>query len=265
MKKLLLLLALVPTLAFSQISSWRTNPPQRQETPRIQPQTPQRGVSEWRTQTEPIRPGQPVPKQPLVRRYRPTIGNPYGLYYGAWGWYQPYPYYWYDSYGYRNRGVVHIYENGRRDTVKRTNTLFGVGFHKTNNEQIGGYFLVGNNGYFIADFVSTYKADHSTYFPHGNITQVDFPLTKDLIKERTIYLGAGKRFKKSGVHAMLGFGSENIYYRGRDAIGEITFPKSHSTFTSIKFGVFHNFKNFTLKFDTDQIRGYNQLGLGLHF
>jgi len=50
MKNILFLLAFIPTLAFSQVSSWRTNPPQPQtkvETPRIQPSVPQRseGVS----------------------------------------------------------------------------------------------------------------------------------------------------------------------------------------------------------------------------
>jgi len=35
MKNLLFLLAFIPTLAFSQVSSWRTNPPQqRVETPK---------------------------------------------------------------------------------------------------------------------------------------------------------------------------------------------------------------------------------------
>ena len=68
MKNILFLLVLLPTLAFSQVSSWRTNPPQPQtkvETPRIQPSVSQRNdVSRWRTQTEPIRPGQPIPNQP---------------------------------------------------------------------------------------------------------------------------------------------------------------------------------------------------------
>ena len=75
MKNLLFLLAFIPTLAFSQVSSWRTNPPQPQtrvETPRVQPNIPQQNenVSRWRTQTEPIRPGQQFPQQPLVRRWR---------------------------------------------------------------------------------------------------------------------------------------------------------------------------------------------------
>ncbi len=43
MKNLLFLLVFIPTLAFSQVSSWRTNPPQAQRsTPSIQPSAPQR-------------------------------------------------------------------------------------------------------------------------------------------------------------------------------------------------------------------------------
>ena len=61
MKNLLFLLAFIPTFAFSQVSSWRTNPPQqRVEAPKVEQSQsfPQRNdVSSWRTQTAPIRPG----------------------------------------------------------------------------------------------------------------------------------------------------------------------------------------------------------------
>ncbi len=267
MKNLLFLLAFIPTLSFSQVSSWRNNPPQqRVEAPRIQPSVPQRNdVSRWRTQTEPVRPGQPIPKQPLVRRWRPTLANPYGLMWGNWGWYQPYPYFWYDDWGYRNRGVVHIYENGRRDTVRHKKPVISFGLHTTTDNQFGGFFTIGNRGYFIVDFNSTFEVDRSTYFPYGTLDRVDFPLISDLVKKRSVYLGAGKRFKRTGVHAMFGFGNERVLFRGRDRVGEITFPKSNTQFTSIKFGALHDFKNFTLKFDTDRIRGYSQFGVGLNF
>lgn len=78
-------------------------------------------------------------------------------------------------------------------------------------------------------------------------------------------MGGGKRFGRVGVHAMLGFGSERVLFRGKDRLGEITFPKSYNEFSSIKVGVMRDFKNFTLKFDTDPIRNYSQLGVGLNF
>jgi hypothetical protein len=268
MKNLLFLLAFIPTLAFSQVSSWRTNPPQqRVETPRVQPSIPQRNdVSRWRTQTEPIRPGQPIPNQPLTRRWRGTPANPYGLMWGTWGWYQPYPYIWYDDFGWRRRSVVRIYESGKRDTVVVKPILFQAGIGKTNNRQANFWGTIGGTkGYFIMDYVMTYDIDQNQYYPNGNLAIADFPISKEIFKkEHTLYLGAGKRFGKLVVHTMIGFGNEIQRYQGRDALGGISFPKSNINFTTIKFGAVKDFKWFSLKFDTDPIRGYSQLGIGLN-
>jgi hypothetical protein len=262
MKTILSLMLLIPTLIFGQVSHWRTNPPQE----RIQQSIPQQsGVSRWRTQTEPIRPGQPTPNQPLVRRYRPTIGNPYGLYYGTWGWYQPYPYIWYDSYGWRQRSVIRVYENGKRDTIAKP-IYFTAGLGHTNNKQASFWGAVGgNSGYFILDYVMSYEIDRNQYFPHGNIAIADFPVSKnDFVKQGTLYLGVGKRYGKLGVHGMIGFGNEIVRYQGKDALGGISFPKSDMNFTTLKVGVLRNFKNFTLKIDNDPIRKYWDFGLGLN-
>lgn len=268
MKLFLISLLLIPTIMLGQVSSWRTNPPQqRVETPRIQPSTPQRNnVSRWRTQTEPIRPGQPIPQQPLVRRWRGGVANPYGYYWGNWGWYQPFPYIWYDDFGWRQRSVIHIYENGKRDTIRKESvyTSFGIGY--TNNKQVSFWGAVGRKkGYFILDYTMSYDIDQNQFYPYGRINEVDFPLSKnDFIKQGTLYLGGGKRFGKLGVHGMIGFGNENIRYQGRDALGGISFPKSNSNFTTFKFGIIRDFKFFTLKLDRDPIRNYNQISIGLH-
>ena len=252
---------------FGQVSSWRNNPPQqRVESPRIQPSIPQRNdVSRWRTQTEPIRPGQPVPQQPLVRRYKSTNVNPYGLQYGVWGWYQPYPYIWYDSYGWRQRSEVRIYQNGRRDTVSKS-TYFTAGLGHTNNKQATFWGVVGGNkGYFILDYTMSYDIDQNQYYPYGKINEVDFPLSKNnFIKQGTLYLGGGKRFGKLGIHGMIGFGNEVIRYQGKDALGGISFPKSNSNFTTFKFGIIRDFKFFTIKLNRDPIRGYTEIGIGLN-
>jgi hypothetical protein len=273
MKSLLISLLLIPTIVFGQVSSWRTNPPQesqtqqRVETSRFQqPSIPQQNnVSRWRTQTEPIRPGQPIPNQPLVRRYRPRVTNPYGLSYGTWGWYQPYPYIWYDQYGWRQRSEVRIYENGRRDTVSK-NTYFTAGIGHTNNKQASFWGVVGGTkGYVILDYTMSYEIDHNQYYPHGNIAIADFPISKnDFIKQGTLYLGGGKRFGKLGIHGMIGFGNEIIRYQGKDALGGISFPKSNSNFTTFKFGIIRDFKFFTLKLNRDPIRNYNEIGIGLN-
>ena len=268
MKNILFLLVFLPIMTFSQVSSWRTNPPQqRSETPRIQPSTPQRnGVSEWRTQTSPIRPNDRFSNpQPSVRRYRSTIINPYGLYWGNYGWYQSYPYIWYDNYGWRQRSVIHVYENGKRDTIaKPLYYTFGLG--KTNNKQVSFWGVIGGNkGYFIMDYVMTYDLDHNQYFPYGNISIVDFPISKeDFRKEHTFYLGGGKRIGKLGIHGMIGFGNEVLRYQGKDAIGGISFPKSNTNFTTFKIGIIRDFKFLTLRLDHDPIRGYSQIGIGLN-
>ena len=274
MKNILFLLVLLPTLAFSQVSSWRTNPPQpsqtqtRVETPRVQPNIPQQNenVSRWRTQTEPIRPGQPVPQQPLVRRWRGNNINPYGLQYGVWGWYQPFPYTWYDDYGWRQRSVVRIYENGKRDTVVVKPIKFSIGIGKTNNRQANFWGTIGGKkGYFIMDYVMTYAIDQNQYYPYGQINNVDFPLSKtDWKKESTFYVGAGKRIGKIGIHGMIGFGNEVIRWQGKDDLGGISFPKSNMNFTTYKIGLIRDFKFVTLKVDTDPIRGYSQISIGLN-
>lgn len=267
MKGILLFFLLVPMIIFGQVSSWRNNPPQqRVEAPRTQPSMPQQnGVSRWRTETEPIRPGQPVPQQPLVRTYRSTVMNPYGLYYGAYGWYQPYPYIWYDQYGWKQRSEVRIYENGKRDTVSK-NLYYTLGLGHTNNKQMAYWGAIGGSkGYFIIDYVMTYEIDHNQYYPYGKINAVDFPLSKnDFLKQGALYLGGGKRLGKFGVHGMIGFGNEVIRYQGKDDLGGISFPKSNSNFTTFKFGVIRDFKFFTLKLDRDPIRNYNQISIGLH-
>ena len=62
---------------------------------------------------------------------------------------------------------------------------------------------------------------------------------------------------------MIGFGKEDVRYQGKVAIGGISFPKSNSTFTTFKIGLMRDFKFVTLKLDTDPIRGYSQIGIGL--
>ena len=274
MKTLLMLLLVIPMISFSQVSTWRQtggSTPAAQTSQstqtRVQPSIPQQNnVSSWRTQTAPIRPGDVVPQQPLTRRWRGTNVNPYGLMWGTWGWYQPFPYTWYDNYGWRQRSVVRIYENGRRDTVASTPVLFSAGVGHTNNKQVSYWGLIGGKkGYFIMDYVMTYDIDRNQYFPNGRINNVDFPLSKnDWKKESTFYVGGGKRIGKIGIHGMVGFGNEVIRWQGKDAIGGISFPKSNSSFTTFKVGLIRDFKFVTLKLDTDPIRGYSQISIGLN-
>ena len=275
MKKLLMLLLVIPMISFSQVSSWRQtggSVPASSQTSqstqtRVQPSIPQQNnVSSWRTQTAPIRPGDNFQGQPLVRRYRYTDINPYGLQYGVWGRYQPFPYMWYDDFGWRQRSEVRIYESGRRDTIRKERVYTSFGFGHTSNKQAAYWGTIGGKrGYFIMDYVMTYAIDQNQYYPYGQINNVDFPLSKtDWKKESTFYVGAGKRIGKIGIHGMIGFGSEVIRWQGKDAIGGISFPKSNTSFTTYKIGLIRDFKFVTLKVDTDPIRGYSQISIGLN-
>ena len=276
MKKLLLISGLTILLVLicaimlnAQVSSWRTNTSQQSQSTqtRVQPSIPQQNnVSSWRTQTAPIRPGDNFEGQPLTRRWRATQINPYGLMWGTWGWYQPFPYIWYDDFGWRQRSEVRIYESGRRDTIRKERVYTSFGFGHTSNKQAAYWGTIGGKrGYFIMDYVMTYAIDQNQYYPYGQINNVDFPLSKtDWKKESTFYVGAGKRIGKIGIHGMIGFGSEVIRWQGKDAIGGISFPKSNTSFTTYKIGLIRDFKFVTLKVDTDPIRGYSQISIGLN-
>jgi hypothetical protein len=266
MKKLLLFLLLIPTLSFSQVSSWRTNPPSRvQSGPTIQGQ--RSDVSMWRNQS-PREFNRPQPTKPgsNIIVNRPWGWNNWGWQWNNWGWYQPIPYIWYDNFGWRKRSIIRVYEDGKRDTIARAPIYFTAGIGHTNNKQAAFWGAIGGKkGYFIMDYVMTYDIDRNQYYPNGNLAIADFPVSDELFrKERALYLGGGKRYGKLGVHGMIGFGNEILRYQGRDALGGISFPKSNTNFTTFKVGIIRDFKFFTLKLDTDPIRGYSQLSIGLN-
>ncbi len=272
MKTLLFVLLLIPSLIFGQVSNWRTNPPQqstpqtRVEVPRVQQNTTQTNdVSSWRNN-----PPQQSQTQP-DRRSRVFIqnwgrSNQFGYYWGNWGWYQPFPYIWYDDFGWRQRSVIHVYENGKRDTIRKEKVYTSFGIGHTNNKQASFWGTIGGKkGYFIMDYVMSYDIDRNQYFPNGNLVIADFPVSKEIFtKEHTLYLGGGKRFNKFGVHTMIGFGNEIQRYQGKDDLGGISFPKSNINFTTFKVGLIRDFKWFTLKLDTDPIRKYSQISIGLN-
>ena len=280
MKNLLFLLAFVPTLAFSQVSNWRTTPPQqsqpqqRVEAPRVQTPTPQRNdVSDWRSQ-----PPSNGYDRPL--RTRPgsdiIIRNQWGWNNWGWnrwdmwgapafGWNYWNPGFYSNHWGYRQPARVYVYENGKRDTIKGKKPVISVGIQTTGGNQIGGFFTMGNKAYFIAEYNSTFERDNSTFFPYGNITQVDFPMVSDLVKQSNFYIGIGKRIKRTGIHMMIGSVTEDVKWRGKDDIGYITFPKYKDRFTTVKIGALHDFKNLTIKYDYDPIIRKSTFGLGMNF
>ena len=278
MKNLFLIFTMVPMLAIGQVSNWRTNPPQQQSTPQrstpsIQPSTPQRNdVSSWRNN-----PPRDNGRQPNRRNSNIIVNDPFFNDWG-WGWnrwnmwgapgfgwnyYSP-MWYWND-WGYRQPARVYVYDNGRKDTIKGKKPIINFGIQFTNDKQVGGFFTIGNKGYFITEYNSSVERDNSTFFPSGKITQVDFPMVNDLVQRNSFYIGAGKRIKRTGVHLMIGTVSEDVKWRGKDDIGYITFPKYLDRFTTMKVGVLHDYKNFTIKVDYDPIITNGTFGLGVNF
>jgi len=278
MKNILLSLLMFPLLTFGQVSNWRSNPPQQstppRSTPSVQPLAPQRNdVSSWRSQPPSRGNDRPIRTRPGSDRIirDPWLMNGWGWnrwdMWGApgFGWNFWQPSWYFNDWGYRQPARIYVYDNGKRDTVKGKKPVISFGIQKTNDKQVGGFFTIGNKAYFIAEYNSSVERDNSTFFPFGNITQVDFPLVNDLVQRNSFYIGAGKRIKRTGVHFMIGTVSEDVKWRGRDALGYITFPKYLDRFTTMKVGALHDYKNFTIKFDYDPVVKNGTFGLGVNF
>jgi hypothetical protein len=277
MKKLLFILLILPLLTFGQTSSWRTNPPTPQRsTPSVQPSTPQRNdVSNWRNQPPSRGYDRPIRTRPgsnvIVRD--PWLMNGWGLGWNRWdmwgapgfGWNFWQPSWYFNDWGYRQPSRVYVYDNGKRDTIRGKKPIISFGIQKTTDEQIGGFFTIGNKAYFIAEYNTTFERDNSTFFPYGNITQVDFPMVNDLVERRSFYVGLGKRIKRTGVHMMIGSVTEDVKWRGKDDFGYITFPKYVDRFTTVKVGALHDYKNFTIKLDYDPVVNNGTFGVGVNF
>ena len=281
MKNLILVFAMVPMLAIGQVSNWRTNPPQQQQstpqrsTPSVQPSTPQRNdVSSWRN--DPPRDRQPQTRPGSNIIIRDPYWNNYGQGWNNWGWnrwdmwgapnfgwnyWSPIPYW--NDWGYRQPARIYIYDNGKRDTIRGKKPIISFGIQRTTDRQIGGFFTIGNKGYFITEY--NFTPDRSTFYPYGRLGIVDFPLVDDLVKLNSFYVGFGKRVKRTGVHFMVGSVNEIVRYRGKDDDGYITFPKYSNRFTTLKIGALHDYKNFTIKFDYDPIINNGTFGLGVNF
>jgi hypothetical protein len=277
MKNLILLLFLIPTLAFSQVSNWRSTPSQPQRsTPSIQQSIPQRNdVSNWRSQPPSRGYDRPLRTRPgsniIVRD--PWLMNNFGWGWNRWdmwgapgfGWNFWQPSWYFNDWGYRQPQRIYVYDDGKRDTIRGKKPVISFGIQRTTDNQIGGFFTIGNKGYLIMEYNSSVERDNSTFFPYGNITQVDFPMVNDLVQRNGFYIGAGKRIKRTGVHFMIGTISEDVKWRGRDDLGYITFPKYLDRFTTMKIGALHDFKNLTIKGDYDPIINNGTFGLGINF
>lgn len=284
MKNLILLLLFCPLISLSQVSNWRTTSPPPQTNTQsqksyqsTQPTIPQRNdVSSWRSNP-------PKDNIPLARgNSRIIISDPYSNHSGlnnwgwgwnrwdmwgapAYGWNNWSPMWYQNDWGYRQPARVYIYEDGKRDTVRGKRPVINFGIQLSSSNQVGGFFTIGRKVYFITELNSSFKRDNSTFFPFGDITQVDFPIVNDFVETNSFYIGFGKRIKRTGIHFMIGSMNEVVKWRGKDDLGFITFPKYSDRFTTIKVGGLHDYNNFTFKIDYDPIISVGTLGFGVNF
>jgi hypothetical protein len=291
MKKLIVILSMIPMLSLGQVSNWRQgssntptqSTPPSSNTTRTTEKTPQ--VSEWRQ--DPPRRETPTyytpPRRPLSPYYSPS-------YFGSnrwFGWGAPMyfdywtPSFYYNNWGYREPARIY-YREGRQDTVKGRKIHFSFGFQTTAfKDQIGGFFTIGGRTYFIAEFNSSVNLDDSYYASNKSIwnyyndrmtvngisytiSQL-FPLQKDIERNNSFYVGLGKKLKRTGFHMMAGLDNTNLRYRYKDDVGFITFPKSDRKMFTFKVGALRDFGIFTLKLDVDPVTKRFTAGSGLNF
>ena len=285
-------------MLYSQVSSWRSNPPTQSQTQtsqstqtRVQPSIPQQNnVSSWRNnppQQSQLRPGSNI----IIRD---PYWNNYGQGWNNWGWnrwdmwgapnfgwnyWSPMPYW--NDWGYRQPARIYVYNNGKRDTIRGKKPIISFGIQKTTDRQIGGFFTIGNKIYFIVDYNNTINSEKSLYLPNKTIWNYYndemvvnnvskkiselFPLSSDVIRQSNLYFGIGKRIGRFGTHVSVGTVNENTRYRYIDPEGYITFPKYKNRFTTLKIGALYDYKNFTIKMDYDPIINNGTFGLGVNF
>jgi hypothetical protein len=181
-----------------------------------------------------------------------------------YGWNYWEPWFYMDRWGYREPARIYIYNDGRRDTIRGVKTHFSFGLQGSTNNQVGFWGTVGKKSYFIFEYNQTNQRDNSTFFPYGKIQDVDFRMVSDFEKLSTFYVGAGKRFNRTGVHLMVGSVNEIVRYRGVDDIGYITFPKYEDKNIGLKFGALQDLKNATLKLDIEPLSRSISLGIGVN-
>lgn len=263
------------TPVLSQVSKWRTDPPKSTSQPNNSSgdyrTTPMDGYSSWRSDppkdlniSRPTKPGSNI-----------LISDPF--FNGGWGWnrwnmwgapmfgYDYWlPYRYYNDWGYREPARIYVYNDGKRDTIMGKKPKLSFGVQYSTNREIGGWMTIGNKVYFIIDASKSHEIDKSTYFPYGNLSIVDFPLVDDYVKTNNFYFGLGRKFNRTGIHMMVGRNNETTRWRGKDNLGYITFPKQMVKTTTMKFGIIHDFKSVSTKFDIDPIIGTLHFGVGFN-
>lgn len=182
------------------------------------------------------------------------------------------PSFYYDDWGYRNPARIYHYEQGRIDTIKGKPTKISFGVQGTKN-MAGAWITIGNKGYFIADYSQFVQRDESIFYRDLTMDKVipwkDERL-EDLNSGNVFYFGLGKKFRRTGIHTMIGFGRERKKYQFFDELyvlsnnGKYSIPILDQNYIGVKFGILHDFKRVTLKLDYEATRKVVFAGLGIN-
>ena len=269
MKHLLLCLILFPSLVFSQT----------EKDQKIKIRT------ESRTQTPP--PQNPQPQTPP--RYTPnynfgTTGN-YNI--NRWNrWGAPYiydryqSYYRYDRFGYGTPGRIYYKSDNTKDTILSKKNKFRLGLNVSTKNEIGGWFTVGKNVYFKAQFNKVIYNDQSTFYSNITMDMVQSWVSSnptqnyklDNITEGwSLYLGIGREFKNFGTNISVGFGYEKDNFQYFDGMyilsnnGKYSFKNFINNYTTLSLGITYDYKFLSVSADYDPIRNNFYLGTGFNF
>jgi hypothetical protein len=189
----------------------------------------------------------------------------------GWNYWMPYSYY--NDWGYRQPARVYVYKDGKTDTIKGIKPIMSLGIQSSARE-VGGFFTVGKKTYFIFEHQRSNQKDKSVFYK--NITMSDVIDWKDrkladVTKTNTTYIGVGKRYKRSGLHASIGINNERVNYQYFDELfvlsnnGNYSFPNYNQTYWSLKLGMLHDAKVLTFKGDYDLTNREVIIGLGINF
>jgi hypothetical protein len=190
------------------------------------------------------------------------------------GWNSFTPFFWYDSWGYRNPARVYIYDNGKKDTIKLKPLHGSVGASYNMNSELGVWGTLGREVYVIAEFSKNNPKDISVFYPELTLDKVlpwgDRKLS-NFQQQSSFSVGLGKKLNKfAGIHMMIGFGKEKNNFRYFDEYfilsnnGEYSFPNYRTNKTTFKIGTLLNLSNkFNSKIDYDLSEGYISWGLGV--
>lgn len=253
MKKIILLLALIPTLVFGQERQQKLNfrshgsiaprtftpspSPSFQQRERITQEQPPmyRGESyqkqNWRRQREENRfhnGGTPryYYNDPFVpywgwydyNFWRWNRWNSWGAPLLGWNYWEPNWYY--DNWGYRQPSRVYVYKDGKVDTIKGQKVRVSLGL-QGNQSEMGGFLTLGGKTFFIAEYQRSYQRDRSTFYSdltRDVVIPWDDKRSTDIKKGSSVFAGVGQRFGRTGVFGALGVVNERNRYQYFDEL-----------------------------------------------